>query len=337
MFLAFGSSGHRSTVSFVTGGQAWRVDKWNKNQPPNRLEIGMVPTVVMEGTFPNVDINPMWTRATIILIRPEIVPNQPIMPPSQKIRLVDKPEFSLNQFYPNGTPDLNYKQFTTPGPYINMDVWLVQLATVEELQHVSPNKRLVSLPFPGVKFPDPVPVTSAPNRPGATSTMTSADMRAIAGPTPSPVGVPPSGSSSSTTPGSNASDSSGSRKTRLKRTPLRTPEVKPVISTRLLAFSPELKPGGTRWTVGGTGDDAKRHKASLTVDLTINQSQPGQVQRPQNINETIDISSDMSQDPDDSKQAAPQDDDEDNDQEEVDDHAKDKDYEPRKGRKRPHK
>ena len=334
MFLAFGNINNRSTVSFVTAGDAWKLDKWLNNLPPNRVEIGQVPTALTDGNLPMISMDATWTRASLVLIRPEIVPNKPIMPPTQQIRLVDKPEFTLHQFEPNGTPVLNYKQMTTPGPYLNTSVTFMRLATIPELLHVSPYKRLVSLPMTGVKapepqLPDPVPVI----RPPGPSTSRPSSALALTGNTPSPATSGNRSSSSSST--FSASASPRVRQSRLSLS--KTPD-KPNFTTKVLTFSPQIKGGHTiRVAPYGSAPASKKPKtASVHLDIAVSGDVEVEDQEPNNPNETIDITDSSQEDPearDDSKHENP---DEEDDIEEKDDHAKDKDYEPSKGRKRPH-
>ena len=269
-------------MSYITGGDACRVTDWIDNKGPPRVELGLIPTVVMTGETPRVDVPATWALATLILERPEALPGTRISPPTQIIKLMDKPEFRLLQFNPNGTPCLAYKRFSTPGPMISSHVTLVRVATVDQLKNVSTNKRMVyPLQQPGVKRPDSASSASPTPLPDPVAVLATRHMTNY-GAGPSNTRANSSRNSSATSTGS---DSATPPKinlhpvsVRLKRTPLRTNVLQSSPGARMSSASSKS------YTVGVI---PKKKRASVTLTFQEDSDEDNVPH-----NETIDLATD---------------------------------------------
>ena len=270
MFQALATINNRTTISWINGGDAIKVEKWLRNEPPHYVEIGMLPTIIAKGTFPKVDMDTIWTRGTIYLNRPNDPPGPGefirIQAPTMKIRLQDSPDFKVKQFFPNGAPFLDYNSFVSPGPMIKGDISLIRVASVDDLKDVSPNKRMYPLPFPGVKppnLPEPVPAVAGPS----TQRVASGTDRG-------------STSSSAASPAAATPPKIGSR---LRRSPRNQ------IKTKVLQYSPSMSPS-KQFKAMIRPKKRLRTDHKVTVDLTVaSRDDTDEETNPDHANETIDI------------------------------------------------
>ena len=327
MFLAFSQTPRKCTVTFITGGDAYRVDQWNQGKPPLDLEIGLLPTIIMDGDFPNLCHQATWTSATLQLSRREqTAPTTTLSPPIQRVKMFDRPEYKLVQWDPNGMPRLAYKEFTTPGPLIRGNAILVQLASVDDLKHVSPNKRIYPLPFPGVKPPNlpaqPMPPQQLGNQitvntPQGPMLVTLPDP-VPAVPAPALVNFGAGPSQTQTQPGARTSARAYSAPTqsashqedqRLPRPRLRTTPTRQRVNQKLLTYSPSLGPGKT-YRVDGLGSLNKKSRTSVKVNLSLTRDDTDDDDQAGAHNETIVISDTSHED---TSKDTSRDDDQDND------------------------
>ena len=299
MFLAFSnrSSNGKSLLSFITGGDAVKLNDWRNNLPPNRLELGLVPTVIMAGETPAVDLETTWSTGTIFLERIEALPGTRICPPTQFIRAIDKPEYKLEHFEANGTPYLGYNQLSTPGPMLSAPITIVKLADVKDLEKVSSNKRMYPITFPGVKFPDPVPVVNA---------------RAVAAAVAAAQAAQAGTSRGRSTDGSPGSSFVSSR----SASPPSSTQSRSRIRSNVMVRSPVISPGD-KWTVGPPPKRKKSSNVKVEMNLSDDDSDDNADQPPTNIDETINLVSDNSQE--DQQDGFP---------DEAKDDSKDEDYDP---------
>ena len=281
MYVAFSSLNSKSTMSFITGGDAAKLESWLVGKPPNRVEMGMIPTVAMSGTLPVVDVLPTWVRGTIVLNRPEQTASTSsqfvsIQPPTMKIRLLDKPTYTLSQFFPNGTPYLAYKEMSTPSPYYTSDITVVKLGNVQDLMGMSPNRRVVYQPNstqPNTdNLPMPVPVTSASN-PRSVSYLPTAAAIANHG----------------------VHQRTANTVNQLPTVRANTPPRQP-INTKMLRFSPTLPDNTSTFTCPGTGQFAPRRRRASEPAICIDLTGPDDDDTLQSNrgNDTIELSSDDS-------------------------------------------